>query len=48
MITDQEIKCFLDNFQLIKASVGWSSEEFADRVGTTRQTINNLENKKYK
>lgn len=28
---------------LIRRTVGWSAEEFGDRIGVTRQTINNLE-----
>ncbi len=48
MITESEKQRFVDNFHLIQASVGWTSEEFANRVGTTRQTINNVQNKKFK
>lgn len=29
--------------QLIRRAVGWSAEEFGERIGVTRQTINNLE-----
>lgn len=31
------------NLLLIRLAVGWSAEEFGDRIGVTRQTINNLE-----
>ncbi len=29
---------------LIRRTVGWTAEEFGDRIGVTRQTINNIEN----
>lgn len=29
--------------QLIRRTVGWSAEEFGERIGVTRQTINNIE-----
>ena len=28
---------------LVRRTVGWSAEEFGERIGVTRQTINNLE-----
>lgn len=28
---------------LVRRTVGWTAEEFGDRIGVTRQTINNLE-----
>ena len=28
---------------LVRRAVGWSAEEFGERIGVTRQTINNLE-----
>ena len=37
------IKRFQDNLLLIRRTVGWTAEEFGDRLGLTRQTINNLE-----
>ena len=46
MINEEEMKRFEDNFLLIRKAVGWSAEEFADRIGATRQAINNIENKK--
>lgn len=48
MISDIEIQRFGENLLLIRQAVGWSAEEFGDRVGLTRQTINSLENGKYK
>ena len=48
MITEEAKQRFVNNFHLIKASVGWSAEEFAERVGTTRQTINNVQSNKFR
>ena len=48
MVSEEEMKRFEDNFLLIRKAVGWSAEEFGDRIGVTRQAINNLENKKNK
>ena len=48
MVTDQEINRFEEVFPLIRRTVGWSAEEFGEKIGVSRQTINNLENKKYK
>ena len=45
---DKEIERFEEYFQIIRKSVGWSADEFGERIGVTRQTINNIENKKYK
>ena len=28
---------------LVRRTVGWSAEEFGERIGVTRQTINNIE-----
>ena len=47
MASDQEVKRFEENFSIIRKAVGWSAAEFGDRCGVTRQTINNIENKKY-
>ena len=46
MINEEAMQRFEDNFLLIRKAVGWSAEEFADRIGATRQAINNIENKK--
>lgn len=48
MYTDKEIERFEEVFPLIRRTVGWSAEEFGEKIGVSRQTINNLENKKYK
>ena len=39
----EEIIRFQQNMLLIRRTVGWTAEEFGDRIGVTRQTINNLE-----
>lgn len=44
----KEIERLQDNLLLIRRSVGWTAEEFGDRIGVTRQTINNLEAKRNK
>ena len=48
MVMDKEIERFEEHFQIIRKSAGWSADEFGERIGVTRQTINNIENKKYK
>ncbi len=40
----EEIKRMQDNLLLIRRTVGWSAAEFGDKIGVTRQTINNIEN----
>lgn len=40
----EEILRMQDNLLLIRRTVGWSAEELGDRIGVTRQTINNIEN----
>ena len=47
MVSKTEIENFKKEFPLIKKMVGWSDKEFGDKVGVSRQTINNLENGKY-
>lgn len=32
-----------EHLLLIRRTVGWTAEEFGDRIGVTRQTINNIE-----
>lgn len=39
-----EITRLQDHLLLIRMAVGWTAEEFGDRIGVTRQTINNIEN----
>lgn len=43
-----EIERLQDNMLLLRRAVGWSAEEFGERIGVTRQTINNLEAKRNK
>lgn len=43
-----EIERLQDKLLLIRRTVGWTAEEFGDRIGVTRQTINNLEAKRNK
>lgn len=38
-----EILRMQENLLLIRRTVGWTAEEFGDRIGVTRQTINNIE-----
>ena len=38
-----EIVRMQENLLLIRRTVGWTAEEFGDRIGVTRQTINNIE-----
>ena len=48
MVTNEEIERFDAIFPLVRKAVGWSAEEFGDKIGVTRQTISNLENKRIK
>ena len=48
MNTDVEMNRFNEVFPLIRKAVGWSAEEFGDKIGVERQTISNLENKRVK
>ncbi len=43
-----EIERLQDNLLLIRRAMGWTAEELGDRIGVTRQTINNLEMKRNK
>ena len=38
-----EIVRMQENLLLIRRTVGWTAEEFGQRIGVTRQTINNIE-----
>ncbi len=38
-----EIEKMQKHLLLIRRTVGWTAEEFGERIGVTRQTINNLE-----
>ena len=39
----EEIERMQKYLLLIRRAVGWTAEEFGDKIGVTRQTINNLE-----
>ena len=39
----EEIARMQENLLLIRRTVGWTAEEFGERIGVTRQTINNIE-----
>lgn len=41
--TVNEIERLQKHLLLVRRTVGWTAEEFGDRIGVTRQTINNLE-----
>lgn len=43
-----EIERLQDNLLLIRRAAGWTAEEFGEKIGVTRQTINNLEAKRNK
>lgn len=43
-----EIERLQEHLLLIRRAAGWTAEEFGDRIGVTRQTINNLEAKRNK
>ena len=38
-----EIRRLQDNLLLIRRAVGWTAEELGEKIGVSRQTINNLE-----
>lgn len=39
----EEIVRMQDNLLLLRRTVGWTAEEFGEKIGVTRQTINNIE-----
>ena len=39
----EEIIRMQKNLLLIRRAVGWTAEEFGEKIGVTRQTINNIE-----
>lgn len=43
-----EIERLQENLLLLRRAAGWTAEELGDRIGVTRQTINNLEMKRSK
>jgi transcriptional regulator len=44
--SDKDIIKLQNNLLLIRNAGGWTAEEFGDKLGVTKQTISNLENKK--
>ncbi|NLI70076.1 MAG: helix-turn-helix transcriptional regulator [Firmicutes bacterium] len=44
----KEIERLQEHLLLIRRAAGWTAEEFGERIGVTRQTINNLEAKRNK
>lgn len=42
----EELTRMQDNLLLIRRAVGWTADEFGEKIGVTRQTINNIENKR--
>jgi len=45
---ERQIKRLQDNLQAIRKIAGWTAEELGKRVGVTKQTISNIENRKVK
>lgn len=43
-----EVERLQEYMLLIRRAAGWSAEEFGERIGVSRQTINNLEGKRNK
>ena len=39
----EELSRMQEHLLLLRRTVGWTAEEFGDRIGVTRQTINNIE-----
>ena len=48
MVTQEEVQRFDTYFPLIRRTTGWSAEMLGERIGISRQAVNNIENKKYK
>lgn len=44
--SDKDITKLQNNLLLIRNAGGWTAKEFGDKLGVTKQTISNLENKK--
>jgi transcriptional regulator with XRE-family HTH domain len=42
----EQIGALQDNLGIIRKLAGWTVEELGDRIGVTKQTISNLENRK--
>ena len=45
---EKKIERLQNNLFAIRKIIGWTTEDFANRIGVTKQTISNLENKKSK
>ncbi len=41
-----QVVALQDNLTAIRKIAGWTAEEFGERIGVTKQTVSNLENKK--
>ena len=44
----EEITQIQENLLLLRRTVGWTAEKFGEKIGVTRQTINNIENSQLK
>lgn len=42
----RQIELLQDNLQSLRKLAGWTIEEFGEKIGVTKQTVSNLENKK--
>lgn len=47
-IKEKHIKRLQDNLLSIRKIAGWTAQDLGDRIGVTKQTISNLENRKAK
>lgn len=45
-VENQEIRILQKNLKTIRTILNWTLEEFANKIGVTKQTISNLENLK--
>lgn len=43
----EEIKRLQENFSLIRRTVGWTTEEFGEKIGVSKMTISNIETKRH-
>lgn len=46
MKNDNEIGKMQDILPIVRGAMGWSAEELGNRIGVTRQTINNIERRR--
>ena len=42
-----EMQRLQENFSLIRRAVGWTAQEFADKIGVSKMTISNIETGRY-